>query len=159
VSALRIVPFSPALRAHFGRLNREWLERYFAVEPIDAEVLDHPEDRILANGGRILYAVLDDEVIGTCALLQESPGVYELTKMAVTREHQGAGIGRRLLEAIVEEFRATGGHTLFLESHSSLKPAISLYERLGFEHRGRRPDSHYQRSDVYMVWRDANAPA
>ena len=36
---LRIVPFDPALRSHFGRLNREWLERYFVVEPIDADVL------------------------------------------------------------------------------------------------------------------------
>ena len=157
--SLRIVPFDPALRAHFGRLNREWLERYFKVEPIDAEVLEHPEARILAGGGRILFALVGDEVVGTCALLQESPGVYELTKMAVTAAHQGAGIGRQLLAAAIDEFRALGGITLFLESHSSLHAAITLYERAGFEHRGRRPDSHYQRSDVYMIWRDPHAAA
>ncbi|MBL0039610.1 MAG: GNAT family N-acetyltransferase [Xanthomonadales bacterium] len=154
---LRIVAFEPTLRAHFGRLNREWLERHFEVEPIDAEVLDHPEQRILAGGGRILFAVLGDDVVGTCALLQESPGVYELTKMAVTAAHQGAGIGRLLLDAIVDEFRRLGGDTLFLETHSSLKAAISLYERAGFEHRGHKPDSHYARSDTYMVWRDPGA--
>ena len=152
--SLRIVPFEPALRDHFGRLNREWLERYFVVEPIDAEVLDHPERCILEGGGRILFARIDDEVVGTCALLQESPGVYELTKMAVTATRQGGGIGRRLLDAAIAEFRRLGGRTLFLETHSSLKAAISLYERAGFEHRGRKPDSHYQRSDTYMVWRD-----
>lgn len=151
---LHIVPFEPGLRSHFGRLNREWLERYFVVEPIDAEVLDHPERRILTGGGRILFACIDDEVVGTCALLQESPGVYELTKMAVTATRQGGGIGRRLLDAAIAEFRRLGGRTLFLETHSSLKAAISLYERAGFEHRGRKPDSHYQRSDTYMVWRD-----
>jgi ribosomal protein S18 acetylase RimI-like enzyme len=152
--SLRIVPFAPELRADFARLNREWLERYFRVEPIDADVLDHPEQRILAGGGRILFAVLDGEAVGTCALLQESPGVFELTKMAVTDRHQGAGIGRQLLAAVIEEFRGRGASTLFLETHSSLKAAISLYERAGFEHRGRKPDSHYQRSDTYMVWRD-----
>ena len=50
--SLRIVPFETSLRAHFGRINREWLERYFAVEPIDAEVLDHPERRILEGGAK-----------------------------------------------------------------------------------------------------------
>lgn len=152
--SLRIVPFEPALRDHFGRLNREWLERHFVVEPIDAEVLDHSERCILEGGGRILFACIDDEVVGTCALLQESPGVYELTKMAVTATRQGGGIGRRLLDAAIAEFRRLGGRTLFLETHSSLKAAISLYERAGFEHRGHKPDSHYQRSDTYMVWCD-----
>lgn len=157
--SLRIVAFEPALRAYFGRLNREWLERYFVVEPIDAEVLDYPEQRILAGGGCILFALLDDEVVGTCALLQESPGVYELTKMAVTQAHQGGGIGRQLLDAAIDEFRRIGGSGLFLETNSSLKVAISLYERAGFEHRGRKPDSHYARSDTYMVWRDHSASA
>lgn len=154
---LRIVPFEPALRSHFGRLNREWLERHFKVEPIDAEVLDHPEQRILDGGGCILFALRGDAVVGTCALLQESPGVYELTKMAVTFAEQGGGIGRQLLDAVIAEFSRIGGTTLFLETHSSLKAAISLYERAGFEHRGRKPDSHYQRSDTYMVWRAPDA--
>ena len=154
---LRIVPFDPALRSHFGRLNREWLERYFVVEPIDADVLDHPEQRILDGGGRILFALIGDEVVGTCALLQESAGVYELTKMAVTSGYQGGGIGRQLLDAAIAEFQRIDGTTLFLETHSSLKAAISLYERAGFEHRGRKPDSHYQRSDTYMVWRAPDA--
>ncbi len=106
---LRIVPFEPALRSHFGRLNREWLERHFKVEPIDAEVLDHPEQRILDGGGCILFALRGDAVVGTCALLQESPGVYELTKMAVTSAEQGGGIGRQLLDAVIAEFRRIGG--------------------------------------------------
>jgi len=156
---LRIVPFTPALRSHFERLNREWLERLFKVEPIDAAVLADPESSILADGGRILFALLGDEVIGTVALKQESPGVYELTKMAITRAYQGGGHGRQLLDAAVAAFqRIDGATTLFLETNSALKPAISLYERAGFEHRGRKPDSHYQRSDVYMVWRASTDP-
>ncbi len=151
---LRIVAFEPALRSHFERLNREWLERLFKVEPIDAAVLADPETSILAGGGRILFAMLGDEVVGAVALKQESPGVYELTKMAITERHQGGGHGRQLLDAAVAEFqRIDGATTLFLETNSVLKPAISLYERAGFEHHGRKPDSHYERSDVYMVWR------
>jgi DNA-binding MarR family transcriptional regulator len=79
-SALRIVPFSPNLRAHFYRLNEAWLRKYFYVEEIDHRVLSNPENEILAPGGTILFATLGEDVVGTCALMPEAEGVYELTK-------------------------------------------------------------------------------
>lgn len=155
--ALRIERFRPEWRDAFLRLNVAWLEKYFQVEEIDRQVLARPEAEILARGGEILFALQDEVVVGTCALKQESPGVFELTKMAVDERVQGLGIGRRLLAAVIAEFQRRGGKTLFLETNSRLGPAIHLYESLGFEHQpGGKPDSHYVRSDVYMIWR---APA
>lgn len=155
---IRIVPFDPALREHFRRLNVAWLARWFAVEPIDEEVLGAPEREILEPGGAILFALVADAVVGTCALKRESGTVYELTKMAVDEAWQGRGIGRRLLEAAIEEYRRRGGTVLFLESNRKLAPALHLYEAMGFEHQpARKPDSHYARSDVYMIWRDPAA--
>lgn len=156
--ALRVVPFDPSLREHFYRLNAEWLQKYFYLEQVDHEVLSNPEDRIIAPGGEIFFALLGEEVVGTCALLQESPGVFELTKMAVTERHQGLGIGRKLLAAAIEAFRRRGGSELFLESNSRLQPALRLYASMGFEMQpSARPGSHYQRADVYMIWRDPEA--
>ncbi len=153
-AAVRIVPFAPELRADFYRLNAEWLVRYYRIEPIDHAVLSEPERHILAPGGAIFFALRDKEVVGTCALLQESPGVFELTKMAVSENCQGLGIGRRLLDAAIAEFEARRGERLFLESHSRLQPALRLYAQAGFELQpGLKPDSHYQRSDVYMIYR------
>lgn len=153
-AAVRIVPFAPELRADFYRLNAEWLVRYYRIEPIDHAVLSDPERHILAPGGAIFFALREEEVVGTCALLQESPGVFELTKMAVSENCQGLGIGRRLLDAAIAEFERRQGERLFLESHSRLQPALRLYARAGFEMQvGLKPDSHYQRSDVYMIYR------
>jgi ribosomal protein S18 acetylase RimI-like enzyme len=158
--ALRIVPFEPALRDHFYRLNEAWLRKYFYVEEIDHRVLSNPETEILQGGGAILFAMLGDDVVGTCALLRESDGVYELTKMAVDEERQGLGIGRALLEAAIAEFQRQRGRTLFLETHSKLVPAIRLYESVGFEHQASiKPDSHYARANVYMVWREPQPAA
>jgi ribosomal protein S18 acetylase RimI-like enzyme len=152
--ALRIVDFQPALRAHFYRLNEAWLRKFFAMEAIDERVLSNPEAEILADGGLILFALSGEEVVGTCALKQESDGVFELTKMAVDESHQGLGIGRRLIEAAIDAFEARGGVTLFLETNSKLGPAVHLYESVGFERQpASKPDSHYVRSDVYMIWR------
>jgi len=114
-------------------------------------VLSRPLE-ILREGGAIFLARYQDEIVGTCALLKAGEGRYELSKMAVTSRHQGLGIGRRLLEAAVAAYRSLAARELFLESNSKLKPAIALYESAGFVHAPRPAPSHYERSDVYMVY-------
>lgn len=155
-TSLEIVPYEPALKSHFYRLNAAWLERYFRIEDIDRDVLGNPEHHVLAHGGAIFFARLGEEIVGTCALLQESPGVYELSKMGVDETCRGLGAGRRLLEAAIAEFHRRKGKELFLESNSRLKTALRMYEQAGFVMQPNvRPGSHYERADVYMVYQPA----
>ncbi|HUB89117.1 MAG TPA: helix-turn-helix domain-containing GNAT family N-acetyltransferase [Dyella sp.] len=150
---LDIVPYSPELREDFYRLNAQWLERYFRIEQVDRMVLSDPERYILQPGGAIFFARLGEEIIGTCALLCESPGIFELTKMGVDETFRGLGAGKRLLDACIAEFHRRAGHTLFLESNSRLKPALRMYEKAGFVLQPSvRPGSHYERADVYMIY-------
>jgi len=153
----RIVDFDPRWRADFARLNLEWLQRWFVVEPVDQEVLHDPETHLLADGGRVLFALdADDRAVGTVALKREAAGVYELTKMAVEPRLRGAGIGRLLMQGALDAFLALDGRELFLESSLKLGPALKLYESVGFVHHpAPRPGSHYARADVYMVWEPA----
>ncbi len=151
-----MVGWSPELQPHFYRLNAEWLTKYYTIEAFDHEVLSNPQQHIVDPGGTILFALLGDEVVGTCALMLDAPGVYELTKMGVTETHQGAGIGRRLIEAAIAEFKRLGGRELFLESQRKLQAALALYEKVGFELQPSvKPGSHYARADVYMIWRSS----
>lgn len=150
---VRIVDFTPEYAADFERLNTEWLERYFHVEPIDARVLADPEGEIVDRGGVVLFALTAQGVLGTCALKAHGDGVYELTKMAVTATARGGGLGRALLEAAVDRYRSLGGSRLFLDTHDSLGPAIALYESGGFRHAPRPGGpSPYERSNVYMEY-------
>lgn len=156
---VRIVGWSPELQPHFYRLNAEWLSKHYTIEPFDEEVLSNPQAHIIDPGGTILFAQLGDEIVGTCALMLDVPGVYELTKMGVTEKHQGLGLGRRLIDAAIDEFKRRGGQTLFLESQRKLQAALALYEKVGFELQpGVKPGSHYARADVYMIWRDCSKP-
>ena len=154
---IRVVGFEPRWRADFAALNIEWLERWFEVEAYDREVLGNPEHYILANGGHVLFAVDGaDRALGTVALKHEGDGVYELTKMAVAPEARGLGIGRLLMDAALDLYRTLDARELFLESSSTLAPALALYESVGFRHHpAPRAGSHYARADVHMIWEPA----
>ncbi|WP_426701997.1 bifunctional helix-turn-helix transcriptional regulator/GNAT family N-acetyltransferase [Rhodanobacter sp. Col0626] len=159
-SKIRIVPFRPELREHFHTLNAVWLKKHFVIEAIDEKVLRHPEEQVLEPGGAIFFALLGELVIGTCALLHEAPGVYELSKMGVDESFRGLGAGRQLLDAAIAEFHRREGTMLFLESSSKLKPALHMYERAGFVLQPTiRAGSHYARADVYMIHATKGAPA
>ncbi|HEX5459877.1 MAG TPA: helix-turn-helix domain-containing GNAT family N-acetyltransferase [Steroidobacteraceae bacterium] len=150
-AAVEVIPFERRYAADFKRLNLEWLEKHFRVEPIDEQVLSRPL-AILRKGGAIFLARHRGAIVGTCALLNAGDDRFELSKMAVTGSHQGLGIGRRLVQAVVAEYLARGARELFLESNSKLTPAITLYESAGFVHAARPAPSHYERGDVYMVF-------
>lgn len=151
---LEIIEYEARYRDDFKRLNLEWLERHFTVEPLDDAVLSDPEQTILAGGGQIFLARLDEEIVGTCALIRTPDRRLELSKMAVTPPYQGLNIGRRLLEHAINAFKQSDAAGLFLESNQQLTPALKLYESAGFVH-AQKPSApaHYQRADVYMEFR------
>ena len=151
---VRIASFEPRWREDFASLNIEWLQRWFVVEPLDREVLGNPEQHILANGGHVLFAVdAEGHALGTVALKHDGGGVYELTKMAVTPNVRGQGIGRLLIDAALALYGTLNGRELYLESSSPLTTAIAMYERSGFRHHpAPRAGSHYARADVHMIW-------
>ena len=158
-ASVDIVDFADCYGDAFERLNIEWLEEYFVVEPIDHEVLSNPRRHIIEPGGAILYACIEGQAVGTVALKYGGAGVFELTKMAVTARCQGMGIGRQLLRAALHRFHDLGGERLYLESNSSLAAALALYESAGFRHETPPQRSEYARADVYMVYRpDTAAP-
>ena len=100
--------------AIFRQLNEEWIREYFVMERKDEEALADTEASIIARGGRIFIAMRGGEAVGCCALLAMGSGEFELAKMAVTRASQGAGIGRKLLEAAIAAARAGGARRLYL---------------------------------------------
>ena len=139
VPRIRIVDYRPAYKKHFIALNVEWLEKYFSVEETDIRILSDPNRKILKKGGTILFALLDGEVVGTCALIKHSDEIMELAKMGVTSEAQGHGVGRALAEAIIERARESGARRLYLHTSPVLKRAYRLYRKLGFRKVKRYP--------------------
>lgn len=149
---LKIREFIPGDEIAFRRLNEEWIQQYFAMEPKDQEALADPWRSILLPGGRIFLAIRQGEAVGCCALLTMGPGEFEVAKMAVAESARRAGVGRRLLERVIAAARDSGARRLYLETNRKLEPAVRLYESVGFRHLppARIVPSPYARTDVYM---------
>lgn len=149
---VEIAPYNHKYQKSFKDLNIEWISNYFVVEPNDIKALDHAEDYIINKGGEIFSAVLNDEVLGVCALIKSDGKEYdyELAKMAVSPKAQGKGIGLLLAESAIKWAKEKGASKIYLESNTKLKPAIKLYEKLGFkEIKG--ISSSYDRVDIQMM--------
>jgi len=129
---VEIIDFEPQYRADFKQLNIAWIVDHFAIEPHDLEQLEHPESDIIANGGRIFFAKIAEEIVGTVALVKVAESSYEMAKMAVKPTHKGLGIGEKLGRHLITIAQELGATYLFLESNQKLIPALNLYKKLGF---------------------------
>ena len=151
MNGITIIEFDAAYAEDFKRLNLAWLERYFWVEPIDVAVLNRPEETIIKPGGMVFFALLDGEVVGTCALIRHNDDLFELSKMAVTENQQGKGIGTQLLRHLIDWARSRSIQTLFVETNTVLERAVRLYQRIGFREVALdSSDSHYCRTNLKM---------
>lgn len=150
-SEIKIVEYDDRYQEAYFRLNREWIETHWALEPHDIEQLANPRRFILDAGGYIFVALYKDEPVGVVALCKaEHPDYdYELAKLAVSPLIRRMGIGRRLCTCAIDKAKELGANTLFLESNTRLRPAIALYKKLGFRE---LPEFHpaYARGDIQM---------
>lgn len=148
---LKIVDYETQYQSVFKALNEEWISNYFELEEADYKVLEDPEKYILNKGGKILVALYDEEPLGVCALVKmDDPDYdYEMAKMAVSPKAQGKGIGQALGEAVIKTAKELGASKIFLESNTTLTPAINLYLKLGFKRILGRP-TPYKRADIQM---------
>lgn len=148
---MKILSYHPEYATAFYDLNIEWLETYFYVEPFDREVLSKPQQYIIDKGGHIFFAIENEIVLGTVALMPLSKDCLELTKMAVLPKQRGKKIGHQLLQHCID-FAMNINKELLLYSNTKLENAIYLYRKFGFTEIELEPDSPYKRSNIKMQY-------
>lgn len=116
---------------------------YVVAEPVDAA------ER---------YGVGNRPVIGYAGLWFDGE-VAQVMTIGTARAYQGRGVGRRLLQALVDRSRALRARALFLEVAVDNAHALALYEQFGFERLGVRK-RYYQPEDkdAYTMRMDLDLP-
>lgn len=149
--SVEIVDYQPDHLLTFKRLNIMWINTHWSLEPHDLEVLGDPEGSILSKGGFILVALVDGRPLGVIAMCRTDNGDYdfELAKLAVDPEARGQGLGEKLCRTALDRAARLGAKRIFLESNTLLRPAISLYRKLGFTELTEYSPA-YRRGDIQM---------
>jgi ribosomal-protein-alanine N-acetyltransferase len=139
------VPFSPEeLRRSLEKdLNVELrpfslhdLDRIMQIEGDSFKVEAYPRDRFeeiyREHPEGFFVAEISGEVIGyVIGSISDDTG--ELNSLAVDLRFRDLGIARRLVERILEEFRAKGIKTCSLKVRTTNEYAVHLYKSVGFQ--------------------------
>ena len=111
--------------------------------PADAADLPDRLLRLRSDGDDAFVAVLDGVTVGLAtvhsrAVLHVARPVAQLTALVVPPAMRGRGVGRALVVAAEQWARAQDADRLVVTTALHRAEAPLFYERLGFEHTGRR---------------------
>ena len=106
----------------------------------------------------ILVAEEDDNVIGFASLSKYSTrcGYSDTAELSlyILKEHQGKGIGKKLMKSIMKEGEKVGLHAVISRITDGNKKSIYLHKSEGFEHIGNMKEVGYKfgkRLDVCLM--------
>ncbi|MGN0432027.1 MAG: ribosomal protein S18-alanine N-acetyltransferase [Lachnospiraceae bacterium] len=145
--------------------NREILVRPMqkedvpAISKLEEEAFSMPWkpedflDMVDREGSLYVTALCDGKVIGCCGVTNAC-GDGDINNVVVAEDWRGQGVGKKMLETLMEWGKRIGIENYTLEVRVSNTPAIRLYESLGFESAGIRPGFYDRpKEDASIMWK------
>jgi len=139
-----------ALRDELAEIGEIRVNAYLADGFLSPDSGYAPRLRELGSDGAgpVLVATDDAVIIGTVMLqtwpnggeLLQGPDEAEIRALAVRPEARGRGVGRALVDAVIERAAGIGVRHLLLLTQEEMKTAHRIYEQAGF---ARLPDRDF----------------
>ena len=124
-----------ALRSIF-REYADSLQVDLCFQNFESELLELPGEYAEPRGA-LLMALVDEELAGCCALRPLDAVDYanacEMKRLYVRQRFRGSGLGRQLVEAIMDSARLAGYDCMLLDTLDEMENARALYQDQGFE--------------------------
>lgn len=136
-----------AVGAEFGAIGE-------GFGPSDPEVDAMSQYYTLEKRSLYLVATLNGKIVGGCGVapFNNSQQTCELKKLFLLPESRGLGLGKKLSELCLEFAVQQGFSECYLDTLTSMKSAIHLYEKLGFQHLDQPLDgTEHSSCDVWML--------
>ena len=111
------------VREHFG-------VSFDIAAMLEADMLDLA--KFMPPKGRVLLGYAEDQLAGIACLRQLGPGIGEVKRMYVRPGHRRIGLGRALLERLLDEAEQAAYALVRLDSAGFMTDAHRLYRGMGF---------------------------
>jgi len=110
-----------------------WLALDLCFQNFEEELNSLP-GKYAAPTGRLLLALTDEKIAGCVALRKIDEEICEVKRLFVRGNFRGAGLGKRLIERLIEEAKITGYKKIRLDTLPAKMPkAVALYREFGFQ--------------------------
>jgi ribosomal protein S18 acetylase RimI-like enzyme len=104
---------------------------YLCFQNIDEELNNFPH-KYAEPDGTFILAKENNLAVGCVGFRKIDAGICEMKRLFVKDEYKGMGIGKKLVELIIEDGKNKGYKKMRLDTLNTFKAAISLYNKNGF---------------------------
>ncbi len=126
-------PFEPHDQIDTRQLILHGLgEHYGFIDETRNPDIDNILENYIAIGAAFLVAQLNEQIVGTGALIEEEPSVGRIVRMSVDRAYRRHGIGKNIMQHLIEAARQRGYTQVRLETNNDWYDVIAFYTSLGF---------------------------
>lgn len=127
-----------------AQLEKQCFSSPWSINSIQGELTNPLSLWVVATEGEKLAGY-----VGSQTVLGEA----DMMNLAVDPAFRRQGIGRELVNTLVTRLKEKGAYCLTLEVRASNVQAISLYDQLGFQEIGRRPNYYSNPKEDALILR------
>jgi len=143
IKKIRIANFQPKDQIRTQKLINLGLGEHWGF--IDPQKNPDLEDiAAYYSNDLFLIAWLNDELVGTGALVRQTEQIAKIVRMSVAAEMRRLGIGTKILDVLVQQAKTRGYHQIILETTNTWEDSKNFYLANGFQ------ITHHQDRNVYF---------
>jgi GNAT superfamily N-acetyltransferase len=134
------------------RVNEEFQVSFDIAEMLEEDMKNL--GKFMPPHGRLLLCYAMDHLAGIGCLKELTPSVGEIKRMYVRRESRKQGLGRALINRLIQEAQQIGYQRIRLDSARFMKEAHQLYQSIGFKeieaYEGSEIPNEFQEHWIFM---------
>jgi N-acetylglutamate synthase-like GNAT family acetyltransferase len=109
----------------------KWLNLDLSFQNIDEELSDFP-GKYQEPDGAFIIAEENNTIIGCIGIKKLDTAICEMKRLFVDDKYKGKGIGKKLVEKIIEEAKSKHYEKMRLDTLDFMQSALNLYYKNGF---------------------------